>query len=61
MINQTKPTTSYTNTARPDTGLIWNNATMTWNANTDTWNSTGSLLDNVVKISSSIINVTRPA
>lgn len=58
--NTTKPSGSYTNTARPTTGLIWNDATMTWNAQTDTWQGTASLIDNTSRVSSSITNVAKP-
>lgn len=58
--NVSKPSTSYANVARPNTGLIWDNATMTWNAQTDTWNESGSLLDNVSRTSSSITNIAKP-
>lgn len=61
MINQTKPPTSYTNTARPDIGLTWEDATMTWAAQTDTWGESGSLLNNVSRVSSSMTNIARPA
>lgn len=58
--NTTKPSSSYANTARPTTGLIWNDATMTWNAQTDTWLGTASLIDNTSRVSSSMTNVVKP-
>lgn len=58
--NVSKPSTSLLNTARPDTGLIWSEATMTWVAQTDTWGESGSLIDNSSRISSSITNQAKP-
>lgn len=61
IVNVSKPSSSLSNTARPDTGLTWAQATMTWNAQTDTWSESGSLLDNVSRVSSSMTNIAKPA
>lgn len=61
LVNESKPTTTLTNTGRPSTGLTWGEATMTWAAQTDTWGGTASLIDNSSRVSSSITNVSRPA
>ena len=60
IINVSKPTSSYTNTARPSTGLTWAEATMTWAAQTDIWQGTASLIDNTSRVSSSLTNVAKP-
>lgn len=58
--NVSRPSSTYTNTVRPTTGLIWNDASMTWNAQTDTWQDTSSLIDNTSRVSSSMTNTVRP-
>lgn len=58
--NVSKPSSSYANTVRPTTGLIWDDATMTWNAQTDTWDGTASLIDNTSRVSSSMTNIAKP-
>lgn len=58
--NVSKPSTSYANVARPDTGLTLAQATMTWAAQLDTWAESGSLLNNISRVSSSITNQAKP-
>jgi hypothetical protein len=60
MINQSKPTTSYTNTAKINIGEVWNTDLNQWQNESRTWDDMASLLDNATKISSSISNIAKP-
>lgn len=60
MINESKPTTSFTNSTRINTGEIWNTNSNQWQNESRTWNESGSLISNVTKVSSSMTNTPKP-
>ena len=60
MINVSKPTTSFANAAKINTGETWASILTTWASETQTWEGVASFIDNITKISSSITNVARP-
>jgi hypothetical protein len=46
MINESKPTTSITNSTQPNRGETWASITTTWANETRTWNQTGGIMTN---------------
>jgi len=52
MINQSKPTTSYTNQTKINIGETWDSDTSTWDTETRTW---GEMASKIVNESSGII------
>ena len=49
-----------TNSARINTGEIWNTNSNQWQNESRTWNESGSLIRNVTKVSSSMTNTAKP-
>lgn len=60
MINQDKPTTSVTNSAKINIGETLASITTTWDTETRTWDEMASIISNSTKISSSMVNITKP-
>lgn len=60
MINQDKPTTSVTNSAKINIGENWASITSTWATETRTWDEMASIISNSTKISSSMVNIAKP-
>lgn len=50
MINQDKPTTSYSNQAKINIGETWASITTTWATETRTWADMASLIDNTTRV-----------
>ena len=61
LTNTSKPTTSLTNTTRVASYETWDTITTTWDSETRTWDEMGSLMDNITKQSSSMVNTSKPA
>lgn len=61
MINTDKPTTSLVNSAKVSQGETWATVTTTWASETRTWLAISQLIGNIIKVSSSITNVAKPA
>jgi len=59
--NISKPTTSLTNTDRIASYETWASVTSTWSSESRTWDDMGSLVDNVSKPTTTIINIIKPA
>lgn len=60
MINEAKPSTSLINLARPADGETWASILTTWASELESWAESGSFLDNVARVSSSMTNVAKP-
>lgn len=60
MINQSRPSTSITNSSAPYEGESWDSDLNTWNNETRTWLETGEVMDNTTRPTTSITNLTRP-
>lgn len=60
MINETKPTTSITNSAKVSFGETWDNNLETWDEDTQSWDRSGSLFTNSSRQSSAITNQAKP-
>lgn len=60
MINTSKPTTTFTNTARIGNAELWSTITSTWASETRTWIGCVSLVTNATKQSSSMTNIAKP-
>ena len=58
--NQSKPSTSLTNTTRVASYETWSSNTTTWATETRTWADMASLMDNQAKPSTSITNQAKP-
>ena len=58
--NTSKPTTSLTNSARPNFAELWSTILTTWASETRTWADVVSLFDNISRPSTSITNVAKP-
>ena len=58
--NQSKPTTTLTNSTKINIGETWASDLNQWQNESRTWNDMQSLIDNITKISSSFANVARP-
>lgn len=58
--NQSKPTTSITNTAKVSIGETWGSIATTWASETRTWLAVSQLITNSTRISSSITNIAKP-
>lgn len=58
--NQSKPTTSLANTTRVSIGETWDSIPTTWNTETRTWDDCISLIDNASRVSSSMVNASKP-
>lgn len=62
IINTTKPSDSYVNTARVSVGETWASIDTTWASETRTWAEIGSFLDNLARVSaSSLTNIIKPS
>lgn len=61
MINQSKPVSSVTNSTKPTISVSWATITTTWASETHTWAGIASMLTNVLKQISSIVNISKPA
>lgn len=61
LINQSKPTTSLTNSSKVSFGETWASITTTWATETRTWAALVSLFTNPSRTSSSMTNVTKPS
>lgn len=59
--NISKPISSMSNEVRINIGLVWNADTLQWQNESRTWDDTVSLVDNISKVSTSIINTSKPA
>lgn len=59
--NTSKPTTSFLNIAKVAFAELWSTIMTTWGSETRTWADCASLIDNVSKNSSSIVNTSKPA
>ena len=59
-VNTAKPTTSVVNLARPADGETWASIATTWASELESWAESGSFLDNVARVSSSMTNVAKP-
>lgn len=57
--NVSKPSSSYTNSYKVNTGEIWDVDTLAWQNESQTWLDTATTIDNSTRISSSIINTTK--
>lgn len=60
MINESKPTTSLTNSARVAIGETWATDSNQWQNESRTWAATASIISNITKVSSSMVNTTKP-
>lgn len=60
MINVDKPTTSYTNLDKVNIGETWATDLLTWDEELRTWDETVSIITNVTKASSSMVNTAKP-
>ena len=58
--NETKPTTSLTNSSKVSHQETWDSNTTTWNTEVRTWNDTGSKINNLTRVSSSLVNTPKP-
>jgi len=58
--NETKPTTSLTNSTRINIGETWGSDLNTWAAELRTWAATISIITNSARISSSMTNIAKP-
>ena len=58
--NETKPTTSLTNSTRINIGETWGSDLNTWAAELRTWAATISIITNSTRISSSMTNIAKP-
>ena len=58
--NQSKPTSSISNSTKINIGEVWNTDLNTWNAESRTWNDMQSKINNSTKITSSITNQSKP-
>lgn len=61
LTNVSKPSTSLTNTTKINIGLTWDANLLQWQNETRTWDDTISVIDNATRISSTIINTSKPA
>jgi hypothetical protein len=61
MINETKPSSTYTNSAKVSIGETWNTIPTTWATETRTWDAVSKLIDNEARQSSTITNETKPS
>lgn len=59
--NQSKPSTSISNTSKVSFGLTWATDLKTWATELQTWDETISIFDGFSKPSTSIINISKPA
>ena len=60
MINESKPTTNFSNSARINIGETWDSNTTTWDTEVRTWDEMGTIWDNTSKPSTSITNINKP-
>lgn len=58
--NQSKPTTSLTNTTKVSFAELWSTITTTWASETRSWVDCISLIDNGSKPTTSITNISKP-
>lgn len=58
--NESKPTTSLTNSSKVSFAELWSTITTTWASETRTWADMASLIDNTSKPSTSITNIAKP-
>ena len=58
--NQNKPISLISNSIKVNIGEVWNSDLLTWANETRTWDETRSKINNITKISSSIINQNKP-
>jgi hypothetical protein len=59
--NTSKPTTTFSNTAKVSIGETWASITTTWASETRTWLTISQLFTNTARQSSSITNTSKPA
>jgi hypothetical protein len=60
MINETRPSSSISNSSKVLGGETWDSNPNTWTAETRTWDESGTLWTNNSRPSSSIINQDKP-
>ncbi len=60
MINTSKPTTVFANSAKVSIGETWASITTTWASEVRTWLAVSQLFSNTSRTSSSIINTAKP-
>lgn len=60
MTNDSKPTTTLTNSSKVSFGETWGAIQTTWASETRTWADCISLIDNTSRTSSSITNIAKP-
>lgn len=60
MINEDKPTTLVSNSAKISQGETWGSITSTWATETRTWLAVSQLFTNATRQSSSMVNVAKP-
>lgn len=58
--NQSRPSSSMANQAKINIGETWDTNLNQWQNESRTWDDMASIIDNITKISSTIINVARP-
>ena len=60
MINDSKPTSSIIDSSKVSISETWNTILTTWNSETRTWNDLFSLIVSDPRVSSNIINASKP-
>lgn len=60
MLNQSKPTTTITNTTRASGGETWGSIATTWASESRTWLAVSQLLSNTSKVASVLANQSKP-
>ena len=58
--NETKPTTSLTNSTRINIGETWGSDLNTWDEELRTWAATISIISNSARTSSGMTNIAKP-
>lgn len=58
--NQSKPTTSVSNSSKIESEVTWNTNTTTWNTEVRTWDAMGSTITNNSKTTTTITNQSKP-
>lgn len=60
LINQSKPSTTFSNASKIGIGETWATIPTTWASETRTWEETVSLIDNTSKPTTTFTNIAKP-
>lgn len=61
MTNESKPTTTLSNSSKVSVGETWATITTSWSSETRTWEAISQLFTNPSKITSTLTNTSKPA